>query len=643
MIVASVSNLEKSYPTQDVFSNISFTINKGDKIGLIGNNGSGKSTLFNILTGEISKDFGKIHIPNDVSLGYLKQQLGLMSDKSIYDYCLEVFKDLIKLEENIRDLEIKMSEEKNPDKLNEIMVEYAKKSEEFEKQNGYSYKSEIRGVLIGMGFSEEDFSKEISLLSGGQKARVELACLLLEKPDLILLDEPTNHLDIKAINFLENFVKNFKGSVIVISHDRYFLDATVSKIFLMENGGLKIYDGDYTSFMAQRKKDLKVQNHLYKTQQKEIKRQEEIIDRLKNLGGSKRKRGISQSRSRQKLLDKMERVEKPDNLNESINIRFTPRIISGVDVLSVDKLKKSYDKDIFEDISFNIYRNDRVAIIGENGVGKTTLFKIILNQERKDDGEIKLGSSVKVGYFDQEQKSLNTENTLFEEIREAYPDLTNYEIRSYLAKIMFYQDEVDKPINELSGGQRARISLLKLMLSKANLLLLDEPTNHLDIMSREALEDAILSYDGTLIVISHDRYFLNKVINKIVELQENGLKTYLGNYNYYMDKKANPNRYEDIDEEINQGKTKTQIKEERKKKKSAEKSARALRAQLRDVENLIPQKEEELEKLQGMLCTEEVYSNPEESVRVNKEINSVQEEIDSLYATWEELSESLEE
>ena len=354
MIVASVSNLTKSYPTQDVFSNLSFTINKGDKIGLIGNNGSGKSTLFNILTEEISKDFGNIHIPNDVSLGYLKQQLGLMSDKSIYDYCLEVFKDLIKLEKDLRDLEIKMSEEKNQEKLEEIMAEYARKSEEFEKQNGYSYKSEIRGVLIGMGFSEEDFSKEISLLSGGQKARVELACLLLEKPDLILLDEPTNHLDIKAINFLENFVKNFNGSVIVISHDRYFLDATVSKIFLLENGGLKIYDGDYTSFMKQRKKDLKVQNHLYKTQQKEIKRQEEIIDRLKNLGGSKRKRGISQSRSRQKLLDKMERIEKPDNLNESINIRFTPRIVSGVDVLSVDKLKKSYDKDIWEDISFNI-------------------------------------------------------------------------------------------------------------------------------------------------------------------------------------------------------------------------------------------------------------------------------------------------
>ena len=562
MIVASVSNLEKSYPRKDVFSNISFTINKGDKIGLIGNNGSGKSTLFNILTGEISKDKGNIHIPNDVSLGYLKQQLGLMSDKSIYDYCLDVFKDLISLEKNIRDLEIKMSEEKNPDKLDEIMKEYAKKSEEFEKQNGYSYKSEIRGVLIGMGFEEEDFQKEVSLLSGGQKARVELACLLLEKPDLILLDEPTNHLDIKAINFLENFVKNFKGSVIVISHDRYFLDSTVSKIFLMENGSLKIYNGDYTSFMDQRKKDLKVQNHLYKSQQKEIKRQEEIIDRLKNLGGSKRKRGISQSRSRQKLLDKMERVEKPDNLNESINIRFTPRIVSGVDVLSVDKLKKSYDKDIFEDISFNIYRNDRVAIIGENGVGKTTLFKIILNQERKDDGQIKLGSSVKVGYFDQEQKSLNTENTLFEEIRETYPDLTNYEIRSYLAKIMFYQDEVDKPINELSGGQRARISLLKLMLSDCNFILMDEPTNHLDIDSKEALEDALIAYEGTVLVISHDRYFLNKIAVKILDMHKDHIKEYLGNYDYYVEKL----KEESIEDEKKTDLTQTQIKKIRSKK-----------------------------------------------------------------------------
>ena len=639
MIVASVSNLEKSYPRKDVFSNISFTINKGDKIGLIGNNGSGKSTLFNILTGEISKDKGNIHIPNDVSLGYLKQQLGLMSDKSIYDYCLDVFKDLISLEKNIRDLEIKMSEEKNPDKLDEIMREYAKKSEEFEKRNGYSYKSEIRGVLIGMGFEEEDFQKEVSLLSGGQKARVELACLLLEKPDLILLDEPTNHLDIKAINFLENFVKNFKGSVIVISHDRYFLDSTVSKIFLMENGALKIYNGDYTSFMDQRKKDLKVQNHLYKSQQKEIKRQEEIIDRLKNLGGSKRKRGISQSRSRQKLLDKMERIEKPDNLNESINIRFTPRIVSGVDVLSVDKLKKSYDKDIFEDISFNIYRNDRVAIIGENGVGKTTLFKIILNQERKDDGQIKLGSSVKVGYFDQEQKSLNTENTLFEEIRETYPDLTNYEIRSYLAKIMFYQDEVDKPINELSGGQRARISLLKLMLSDCNFILMDEPTNHLDIDSKEALEDALIAYEGTVLVISHDRYFLNKIAVKILDMHKDYVKEYLGNYDYYVEKL----KEESMEDEKKIELTQTQIKKQEKKKKLKRLEVKKIKEKLEGLEKETNNIDTKIHQLTEQSLKDGFYDDQEKVIKTFESIKNLEDKKLKFQDRWLELSLELEE
>lgn len=339
----------------------------------------------------------------------------------------------------------------------------------------------------------------------------------------------------------------------------------------------------------------------------------------------------------------MDRLEAPEVIKEASKISFETLVKSGNDVLHIENLKKSYDSLLFENVNLDLKRGEKVALIGENGRGKTTLFKIIMGMLKQDSGSVSLGKNVFTGYYDQEQSNLNLHKTIIDEVWDDFPNLTTTEVRNYLASFLFTGDDVFKEISLLSGGEKCKINLLKLMLSKANLLLLDEPTNHLDIMSREALEDAILSYDGTLIVISHDRYFLNKVINKIVELQENGLKTYLGNYNYYMDKKANPNRYEDIDEEINQGKTKTQIKEERKKKKSAEKSARALRAQLRDVEKLIPQKEEELEKLQGMLCTEEVYSNPEESVRVNKEINSVQEEIDSLYATWEELSESLEE
>lgn len=639
MIVASVSNLKKSYPTEDIFENVSFTIDKGDKIGLIGNNGSGKSTLFNILTGEISKDEGSIHIPNDVRVGYLKQQLGLDSEKTIYDYCLDVFKGLIKLENSLRELELKMSEEKNPDKLDNLMKEYQDASDKFEKLNGYSYKSEIRGTLIGMGFSEDDFDKKIIELSGGQKARVELACLLLEKPDLILLDEPTNHLDINAINFLENFVKNFKGSVIVISHDRYFLDATVSKIFLLEHESLKVYDGDYTFFMDQRKKDLKVQNHLYKSQQKEIKRQEEIIDRLKNLGGSKRKRGISQSRSRQKLLDKMDRIEKPMDNAESINIKFSPRITSGVDVLRVEDLEKSYNKKIFENISFNIYRNDRVAIIGENGVGKTTLFRIIMGMEKKDSGKAEIGSSVNIGYFDQEQKSLNLENTIFDEIRDTYPDLTNYEIRSYLAKIMFYGDDVEKPINELSGGQRARISLLKLMLSDCNFILMDEPTNHLDIDSKEALEDAILAYEGTILVISHDRYFLNKIAVKILDMHKDKMKEYLGNYDYYVEK----TKEEEREDEKTPTKTKTQIKKEEKKIKLQRNEIRKIKKELEKIEKESNSIDTKIHKLTEDSLKEGFYDNKDKVIKTFDSIKTLEDKKNRLQDKWLELSLELEE
>ena len=449
MNVISVSNLAKEYPGKEVFSGLSFNLEKGDKAGLVGINGAGKSTLFNILTGKLRADEGKIFIPQEVKVGYLEQILSIDSHMTIYEYCLAIFDDMIRLEEDIRDLEKKMSQEKNEEKLAEIMEDYTRKSDLFHQKNGYAIKSELEGTLTAMGFDREDFDKEIAVLSGGQKARVELAGLLLEKPDLLLLDEPTNHLDIKAINFLETFIKNYQGTVIIISHDRYFLDATVNRMMVLEYGRLTSYNGNYTTFMTQRKKDRDVYLHQYKSQQKEIERQEEIIDRLKNLGGSKRKRGISQSRSRQKLLDKMEKMEKPIELQDTMSLKFSPRIQSGMDVLKVEKLAKSFDyREIFKNISFDIYRNERAAIIGDNGVGKTTLFKIILKEEMPDQGTVKLGQSVNIGYFDQEQKSLNLENTIFDEIREAYPRLTNFEIRSYLAKFMFYDEDVFREIGE---------------------------------------------------------------------------------------------------------------------------------------------------------------------------------------------------
>ena len=639
MNVLNVSNLAKSYPNKTIFSGLSFNLEKGDKAGLVGLNGAGKSTLFNILTGRLRADEGKIFIPTDIKVGYLEQILSLDSDMTIYDYCLSVFEDLISLEREIRDLEKKMSTEKDPDKLAAIMDEYTKKSDLYHNKNGYAMESELEGTLSAMGFAREDFNKKITELSGGQKARVELAGLLLEKPDLLLLDEPTNHLDIKAINFLENFIKNYKGTAIIISHDRYFLDATVNRMMVLEYGKLSTYTGNYTVFMEKRKKDREVRIHQYKSQQKEIERQEEIIDRLKNLGGSKRKRGISQSRSRQKLLDKMERIEKPVELSDTMNLKFTPRIQSGMDVLKVSDLRMSFDdKEIFKNISFEIYRNERAAIIGDNGVGKTTLFKLILGELFQDGGRAKLGESVNVGYFDQEQKSLNLENTIFDEIRETFPMLTNFEIRSYLAKFMFYDTDVFREISELSGGERARISLLKLMISDCNFILMDEPTNHLDIDSKEILEDAILDFEGTLLIISHDRYFLNKIASKILDMKADGMDLYLGNYDYYQEKLKEMS----LTEEEKSTVTKTQIKKERKKEKLKRDEVKAIKKEISQIEKDMEDIDKKLKILTKESLEEGFYDDQKRVADLFKEMKDLEEKRDSLDEKWLDLNLELE-
>ena len=639
MNVLNVSNLAKSYPNKTIFSGLSFNLEKGDKAGLVGLNGAGKSTLFNILTGRLRADDGKIFIPTDIKVGYLEQILSLDSDMTIYDYCLSVFEDLISLEREIRDLEKKMSTEKDPDKLAAIMDEYTRKSDLYHNKNGYAMESELEGTLSAMGFAREDFNKKITELSGGQKARVELAGLLLEKPDLLLLDEPTNHLDIKAINFLENFIKNYKGTAIIISHDRYFLDATVNRMMVLEYGKLSTYTGNYTVFMEKRKKDREVRIHQYKSQQKEIERQEEIIDRLKNLGGSKRKRGISQSRSRQKLLDKMERIEKPVELSDTMNLKFTPRIQSGMDVLKVNDLRMSFDdKEIFKNISFEIYRNERAAIIGDNGVGKTTLFKLILGELFQDGGRAKLGDSVNVGYFDQEQKSLNLENTIFDEIRDTFPMLTNFEIRSYLAKFMFYDTDVFREISELSGGERARISLLKLMISDCNFILMDEPTNHLDIDSKEILEDAILDFEGALLIISHDRYFLNKIASKILDMKADGMDLYLGNYDYYQEKLKEMS----LTEEEKSTVTKTQIKKERKKEKLKRDEVKAIKKEINQIEKDMEDIDKKLKILTKESLEEGFYDDQERVADLFKEMKDLEEKRDGLDEKWLDLNLELE-
>ena len=639
MIVLSCKGISKSYGITEVLKDITFSINEGDKVGIIGANGEGKSTLFKILTRELSQDDGEVFIDKNKSLGYLSQHLDLESCNSIYDEMLLVFEDLQRLEKKIQDLEEKMNEpydESKADYHEKIIKDYGIAQDLYENRGGYTYKGEISRVVKGLGFTEDDFSKEIHTLSGGQKTRVALCKLLLLKPEILLLDEPTNHLDLEAIEWLEEYLKTYKGTVIVISHDRFFLDSVTNNTFQVINGHVNCYNAPYTKALELMKKDYEAKLKAYNLQQEEIKRQEAVIEKLKSFN---REKSIKRAESREKMLEKIERIDAPDKEKKASRINFETMVKSGYDVLHVEKLSKSYgDKKLFTNLSFDLKRGEKVALIGENGRGKTTFFKIIMDKIESDSGSKVLGANVNLGYYDQEQSNLNLDKTIIDEVWDEFPELTTTELRNYLGSFLFRGDDVFKEINKLSGGERCRINLLKLMLSKSNLLLLDEPTNHLDIPSREALEEAILTYDGTLIVISHDRYFLNKVINRILELEENGVNEYLGNYNYYVEKKKNPQRFEHF-ESLAGGKTKTQINEEKKKKRALEKEEKEKQKKIKELEYNISKKEEKLENLQEELCKEEIYSNPEESERVNKEIKIIQENIEKLYEEWELLSE----
>lgn len=630
MPVLSCNNLTKSYIVDTVIEDISFTVEDGDKIGVLGLNGSGKTTLFNILAGDIHQDKGEIFIQKDLVLGYLRQHVKIDSQNTVFEECLMVFEHLIGMEKNLRNLEKEIAElgvEGDSDRLASLMNRYANLTEEFQEKNGYGFKSEIRGTLIGLGFTEEDFDKEVNILSGGQKSRLSLAKLLLEKPDLLLLDEPTNHLDIDAIGWLEKFLKDYKGAVLIISHDRYFLDNVVNRIFYLENKTIKVYNTNYSRFMEQRKKDLEVLKRQYEDQQKEIKRQEEIIARFMNYGDS---RYINQAQSRQRLLDKMKLIDKPMNSKKS-RLRFEPKIKSGRDVLSVDNIKKAFDDFVLlEDISFDIYRGERVGLIGPNGIGKTTLFKIVLGEVGYDEGDITLGRNVITGYFDQEMGNLNLDKTVIDEIWDEYPKLNYYEIRTILSQFMFVGDDIFREVSDLSGGEKGRLSLLKLMLSNANFLLMDEPTNHLDIDSKEVLEDAILNYEGTLFVISHDRYFLNRVTDKILELTPEGLKEYLGNYDYYLEKK-NESLYEEDEEDT---KTKTQIKLERKKEKELIQKERERKRQIKKLEEEITRTEKSIEEIDSLLYDPDIYEDHERIVELSQKRQELQDELDDLYEKW---------
>lgn len=641
MIVLSCRNIKKSYGIQDVLKDVTLSVNEGDKVSIIGPNGEGKSTLFKILSKNITPDDGDMFIDKNKTIGYLSQHLSLQSDNTIYEEVSSVFQYLINLENKIKDLEIKMKEpydEANASYHEKLIKDYTTYQELYENRGGYTYKGNISKVLKGLGFLEDDFSKLITTLSGGQKTRIALCKLLLQNPDILLLDEPTNHLDLEAIEWLEEFLKSYKGTLLVISHDRFFLDAVTNRTFQVINGHVNCYNAPYTKYLELKEKDYEAKLKAYNLQQAEIQRQEEIIQKFRSFN---REKSIRRAESREKALEKIERLDAPDKEKGASKIQFETAVKSGYDVLHIENLSKSFgDKNLFNNISFDLKRGEKIALIGDNGRGKTTLLNIIMGKLKADSGKTILGTNVNVGYYDQEQSDLDQNKTILDEVWDAFPDLTTTKIRTALGSFLFTGDDVFKEIKNLSGGEKCRINILKLMLSQSNFLLLDEPTNHLDIPSREALENAILNYDGSMLIVSHDRYFLNKVINKIVELKETGMDEYLGNYNYYMEKKQNPSRYE-VYEEVSNGKTKTQVKEEKKKVKLAQKEIRIKRTRLREVESSISENEALLEKLNNDLCLEEIYSNPKEAERVNKEISNTELTIESLYEEWETLSEEL--
>ncbi|MEF9933876.1 MAG: ATP-binding cassette domain-containing protein [Clostridium sp.] len=640
MLALSLNKITKSYGVETILQNVSFTINENEKVGFVGKNGAGKTTLFKILTGELSPDSGDIFIPKDKKVGYLSQSLGLDESETVFNETMKVYDDILNIESRLRELEILISNSAtNPDssEYNRLLKEYGRLQDEFEKRNGYGCESFAKGILVGLGISAEYLDTKIGLLSGGQKTRVALSKLLLQNPDVLLLDEPTNHLDLEAINFLEGFLKDYKGTVIIISHDRFFLDVITTKTYELTNGVVEEYRGNYSYYIKERRERYLQKLKDYEIQQKEIERLESMIDKFRSFN---REKSIKQAESKEKMLDKIERIDKPTFDDKSSKINFQSKVKSGVDVLIIDELSKSYsDKKLFENISFMIRRSERVALIGENGRGKSTIFKILQGFVEPTSGEFKLGKNVEIGYYDQEQKELSSYKTVLDEVWDAYPYIGVKDIRTMLGSFLFTGDDVFKEVSLLSGGEKARLSLLKLMLSKPNFLLLDEPTNHLDILSREALEDALLEYDGTLFVISHDRYFLNKIINRILELDENTITEYLGNFQYYIDKK---NALEDDLVVSTVGKTKTQVKEERKKLKSERDKVKKVKNEIRDIEKSIEKLEKENEALEAELCLEEVYSNPETSLKVNTTLANNSSKIEELYAKWEILMEEVE-
>jgi ATP-binding cassette subfamily F protein 3 len=618
-----------------VLKNASFHIEDYEKAAIVGINGAGKSTLLKIITGSLPADGGLVTFAKDKSFGYLAQHQAVDSENTIFDELLTVKQEVLDLESSIRQTEQEMKQADGAE-LDSLLKKYANLTHRFEDMNGYACKSEITGILKGLGFGEDEFGKKVATLSGGQKTRVALGKLLLQKPDLIMLDEPTNHLDLNSITWLETYLLNYKGAVIIVSHDRYFLDRIATKIIEIDNGIVSSFHGNYSDYAVQKEHLRTEQMHAYLNQQREIKHQEEVIDKLKQFN---REKSIKRAESREKMLDKIERLEKPVEVKADMKLILTPHRTSGNDVMQIEGLSKRFGSHLlFENVSFEIKRGEHVAVIGDNGTGKTTLLKIINELVPPDGGSIRLGANVEIGYYDQEHHVLHMEKTLFEEISDAYPYLTNTEIRNTLAAFLFTGEDVFKKISALSGGERGRVSLAKLMLSEANFLILDEPTNHLDIMSKEILETALNAYEGTVLYVSHDRYFINKTASRILELTHQEFVNYIGNYDYYLEKK-------DVlapaaDEAVLQASKPSAQKLDWKQQKENQALLRKRENDLKKCEDRIETLESRNAALDEEMAKPEIATNSVRLQEIASEKEQIGKELEELYIKWETLSET---
>ena len=636
-MILSCSNIDKTFVDNHVLKNASFHIEDYEKAAIIGINGAGKSTLLKIITGHLPADAGSVTFAKDKNYGYLAQHQAVDSENTIFDELLTVKQEVLDLEAAIRQTEADMKLVSG-DELELLLKKYANLTHRFEDMNGYACKSEITGILKGLGFTEEEFDKKVATLSGGQKTRVALGKLLLQKPDLIMLDEPTNHLDLNSIAWLETYLLNYKGAVIIVSHDRYFLDKIATKIIEIDNGVVSSFHGNYSQYAVQKEHLRTEQMNAYLNQQREIKHQEEVIDKLKQFN---REKSIRRAESREKMLDKIERLEKPTEVRSDMKLTLTPHRTSGNDVMQVEGLSKRFDQHLlFENVSFEIKRGEHVAVIGDNGTGKTTLLKIINELLPMDSGIIKLGTNVEIGYYDQEHHVLHMDKTLFEEISDDYPDLTNTEIRNTLAAFLFTGEDVFKKISALSGGERGRVSLAKLMLSEANFLILDEPTNHLDITSKEILETALNAYEGTVLYVSHDRYFINKTATRILELTHQQFVNYIGNYDYYLEKKELLTPVSDTPAANGKAEAPSTQKLDWKQQKETQALLRKKENDLKKCEEKIETLETKNAALDDEMAKPEIATNSAKLQEIAKEKAAVEAELETLYTKWEELSES---